>query len=122
MPRITLAVAVIAVIGVVSAAHAALPGRVVASKSASGQFAVTATNAMVKKPKGIWVNLIGKGVDTGLGVIACSRNFTVSSNSRSMKAAGLYRLPIQPAKADSCQVTASVGGSGRVTVQIRAAR
>jgi hypothetical protein len=124
MSRVTmaLAVVVIAATPVASIAYAALPGRVVASKSATGQFAVTAVNADVKKPKGIWVNLIGKGVNTGLAVIACERNFSVSSNSKNMKAPGLYRLPIQPVGANSCQVTASVGGSGRVTVQIRAKR
>jgi hypothetical protein len=122
MLRITVAVAVIGATAVASIAYAALPGRVVASKSVSGQVAVTATSATVRKPKGIWVNLIGRGVDNGLGVIACTRDFSVSSNSKSMKAPGLYRLPIQPAKADSCNVTASVGGSGKVTVQIRASR
>ena len=113
MFRTTLAVAVIG-LAAVSIAYAALPGRVVASKSATGQFAVTAVNATVKKPKGIWVNLIGKGVDNGLAVIACSRNFTVSSNSKDMNGPGVYRLPILPARADTCHVTASVGGGGRV--------
>jgi hypothetical protein len=122
MVRITLPAAAFAVVLAVGVAYAALPGRVVASKSASGQFAVTATSATVKKPKKIWVNLIGKGVENGLGVIACTRDFSVSSNSKDMTAAGLYRLPIQPVGADSCHVTASVGGSGRVTVQIRAQR
>ena len=52
MFRTALAVAVIG-LAAVSIAYAALPGRVVASKSATGQFAVTAVNATVKKPKGI---------------------------------------------------------------------
>jgi hypothetical protein len=122
MFRIIVLVAVVTATVIASIAYGALPGRVVASKSATGQFAVTATTATVKKPKGVWVNLIGKGVDTGLGVIACTRDFTVSSNSKNMKAPGLYRLPILPVRADTCHITASVGGSGRVTVQIRASR
>jgi hypothetical protein len=92
--------------------------RVVKSKSVSGQFAVTAVSATIKKPKrrGIAVRLIGR-VSSGNGVIACSRNFSVSSNSRTYSKAGTFTLPVM-VRADSCQVTASVGGSGKVTVQI----
>jgi hypothetical protein len=120
--RLTLAVAAITAAASLcgEVADAAVP-RVVASKSVSGQFAVTAVNATVKRPTGLWVRLKGN-VDTGSAVFACSRNFSVSSNSKEMTRAGLYPLRIRPARADSCNVTASVGGSGRVTVQILATR
>jgi hypothetical protein len=92
--------------------------KVVKSKSARGQFAVTAISATIKypKPKGIAVRLSGHGV-SGMGVVACSRGFTVTSNSRSFSRAGLFVLPSMRG-ADSCDVTASIAGSGSVSVRI----
>jgi hypothetical protein len=113
--------AVLAALCLSGTASAALPGKVVAKKSVSGTFAVTAISASVKKPKGLWIRFVGK-VTTGQAVVACSRGFSISSNPYSYKKAGLYRLPIKPSRADSCDVIGSVGGSGRVTVEIRAAR
>jgi len=100
----------------VGTAQASAGWHVVKSRSASGQFAVTAITATVNRPQGIAVRLRGP-VSTGTAVIACSRNFSVTSNSRSYKRAGLYVLPMMR-RASSCDVVASVGGSGRVTVQI----
>ena len=119
--RLTLSVAVIvsSVAVLADVAEAATP-RVVASKSVSGQFAVTATNATVRHPTGLWVRL--RGCSNGLAIVGCSRDFSVSSNSKSFTRAGMYRLAIRPARAETCSVTASVGGSGRVTVQILATR
>ena len=92
--------------------------RVVKQKSVSGAFAVTAINATIKRPKprGMAVRLIGR-VNSGNAVVACSKGFSIASNSRSYRRAGLYVLPMMRG-ADSCDVIASVGGSGRVTVQI----
>lgn len=90
--------------------------RVVKHASASGQFATTATSATIHHPKALAVRLIGN-VQSGFGVVACSKGFSISSNSRSFSHAGLHRLPMTKG-ADSCDVTASVGGSGKVTVQI----
>jgi hypothetical protein len=41
----------------------------------------------------------------------------VSSNSRTYTKAGTYVLPVMR-RAATCNVTASIGGSGKVTVQI----
>lgn len=89
---------------------------VVAKKSVSGEFAVTAVSATVNHPRALAVRLIGN-VSSGEGIVACSKGFSVSSNSRSYSHAGLFRLPMMRG-ADSCEVTASVGGSGKVSVQI----
>jgi hypothetical protein len=97
-------------------AHAAPGWKVVKSRSVSGQFAVTAISATVSTPKGVAVRLSGQ-VDSGNAVIACSRNFSVTSNSRSYRRAGFYVLPMMRA-ASRCHIVASVSGSGRVTVQI----
>jgi hypothetical protein len=103
-----------------SVAAAALPGHRVASKTASGQLAVTAIHATVKHPNAVYLRLVGR-VNTGMIVIACSRGYaTISSNSYNHNRAGLYRVPIRPARADSCQLVASAGGSGRITVELRA--
>jgi hypothetical protein len=92
--------------------------RIVKQGSTSGQFAVTAISGTVSKPnpRGIAIRLKGN-VTSGMGVVACVKGFSVASWSRSYSRAGLYVLPMT-ARADSCDITASVGGAGRVVVQI----
>lgn len=90
--------------------------RIAAQKSVSGEFAVTAISATVHHPRSLAVRLHGN-VDTGEAVVACPRGFSVSSNARSYSHAGTFRLPMAR-NADSCDITASVGGSGLVRVQI----
>jgi hypothetical protein len=99
-----------------SAIQAATRWHVVKRASVSGEFATTAINATIQHPKAIGVRLLGN-VQSGLAVVACSKGFSVSSNSRQYSHAGTFSLPITRG-ADSCDVTASVGGSGRLTVQI----
>ena len=86
---------------------------VVAQNSASGDFAVTATSATINHPHRIGVRFSG---GSGLAVWACSKGFSVSSWSRNY-GRGLHWLPYVGGKG-SCNVTVSVGGSGRVGVQI----
>ena len=114
----SLAIALAVAITSVSVASGVTGWRIVKQGSTSGQFAVTAINGTVSKPKprGIAIRLKGN-VTSGMGVIACAKGFSVASWSRSYSRAGLYVLPMT-ARADSCDVTASVGGSGRVVVQI----
>jgi hypothetical protein len=101
-------------------ASGALPGHRVASKTASGQFAITAVSAKVKHPHAVYLRLVGR-ISSGTIVIACSRGYTtISSNSYAHNRAGLYRVPVRPARADSCQLVASAGGSGRIMVELRA--
>ena len=87
--------------------------RVVAQRSAGGDFAVTATDATVHRPQHIAVRMIGGSGDI---VWACSRGFSIGSWSRSF-GRGLHELQHVRGQ-DSCDVTASIGGSGHVTVQI----
>ena len=103
-----------------SATAAATGWRVVKSGSSSGDFAVKAISASVNHPKAMEVRLLGR-VTSGNGTVACSKNFGIASWSRTYTRAGTYRLP-QTRNADNCQIVASVGGSGRVTVQILAYR
>ena len=117
--KLPIAALVVSLAWVAATNAAAAPGRLRAGKTVSGAFAVTAVNATVKNPRGIWVRFIG-GVTTGTAVIACSRGFSISSNHYSYSRAGTYRVPIRPVRADSCDVIASIGGSGRVRVEIRA--
>jgi hypothetical protein len=90
--------------------------KVIAHKSVSGEFAVTAVNASANHPRGLEVRLIGH-VQSGNAVVACSKGYSVSSNSREYSHSGTFGLPMTRG-ADSCDITASVGGSGKVTVQI----
>src|SRR4051794_27595575 len=89
--------------------------RVVKTKTATGQFAVTATSATIRHPRGLAVRFRGAGVQ-GQVVWACSKGFSVASWTRSY-GQGLHVLGHVRAK-DSCDVTASVSGQGRITVQI----
>jgi hypothetical protein len=89
--------------------------RVVKSKSVSGQFAATGIYATIKHPRGIAVRFIGSGVQ-GFAAWGCTKGFSVASWSRSY-GRGPHILGHVTGK-DSCDVTASVSGQGRVTVQI----
>lgn len=86
---------------------------VVKSKSASGDFAITAISATINNPHKIAVRFTG---GSGNAVWACDKGFSVSSYSREYKA-GLHQLSHVKGK-DSCDITASVGGEGHVRVQI----
>jgi hypothetical protein len=101
-----------------SAAGAATLGwRVVKSGSSTGDFAIKSIDATVSHPAKLAVRLIGN-VDNGTAIVSCSKGFTgVAAWSRSYSHAGTFVLP-QTRGADSCDVVAAVGGSGRVTVQI----
>jgi hypothetical protein len=113
--KAAIALSVVAVVGA-SSAFAGGGWKVVKRKSVGGQFAVTAVSATVRHPSAVGVRLLGR-VDSGTAVVACSKGFSVSSNSRSYRRAGTYKLPMMR-NPDRCDITASVGGSGRVTVQI----
>jgi hypothetical protein len=115
-----LIIAAIATLVLASTASATgLPGKRVAGKTVSGEFAVAAIHATVKHPHGLYLRLAGR-INSGMVVVGCSRNFSISSNSYKRNRAGLYRIPIKPSGADSCQLVASAGGSGRITVELRA--
>lgn len=98
-----------------------LPGRVVGRGSASGQFAIASASAEVSRPKAIYVRLVGN-VNNGTFILGCSKGFNISANNYNRNRAGLYRLPVKPLGADTCSVTAAVGGSGRIVVEIRAVK
>jgi|SRR5579862_5096225 len=104
----------------VASAVAVSGWRVVAHASASGQFAATATTATVQHPKALAVKLIGP-VSSGDVAVSCTKGFSISSNSRTYSHSGLFRLPMTHG-ADSCDIVASVGGSGHITVQVLARR
>ncbi len=97
-----------------------LPGKLVKAGRASGQFAVTSISADVKHPKALYGRATGHVSSTQF-VVSCSRGFTITSNSLSRRSAGLWKLPMM-SRPDSCTVIASVGGSGKVTIEIRAIR
>jgi hypothetical protein len=113
---VVVLVAVLALSG--PAVGAVVAWKVVKSKSATGEFAVTAISATVKNPKtrGIAVRLRGR-VSNGSATVACSKDFSIASWNRDYRRAGLYVVP-QMRGAESCQIVASVAGSGTVTVQI----
>ena len=114
----TLALAVVAALSFSASALSETSGwRVIKSKSVTGAFAVTAASATVKRPKGVAVRFIGRRV-RGSVVWACSKGSSVASWSRRREyGPGLYALRHVRGK-DSCNVTASVTGEGRITLQI----
>jgi hypothetical protein len=100
---------------ILCAAAIAVPGwHVVKQKSASGQFATVATSATLGHPNGIAVNLEG---GSGFTTWACSRGVASISSYSSNPGPGFHILA-HTGGASSCDVVASVGGSGHVVVQI----
>ncbi len=120
MLRALLVVVLVASIAC-GAAIAVVPGKVVARKSTSGGSAVAGATASIKKPRAIWVRFIGK-VNEGTVIVRCSKDLKVSSNSYHDNAAGLYKIPVKPPRADTCRVVATIIGSGRIVAEIRASR
>ena len=104
---------------VMGAASGSYGWRVVKSKTISGQFTVTAFNATVNHPRALAVRLKGQVQDASL-TVACSRGFTVSGYNKNFpNHAGLYRVPIKPRGASSCDLVAGFASSGgKATMQI----
>ena len=119
MNKFVAATGVLVASSLPAAAATAAPGKLRAAASASGAFAVTSAGATVNRPHHIWVRLVG-AAGSGTAVVSCSRGSSISANSYDYRRAGTYAIPIRPAGADSCRVVASVGGNGRVRVEIRA--
>ncbi len=110
----TAVLTLITVLAIAGAASASSGWHVVAHRSASGGFAAAATSATVNHPHRIAISLTH---GSGFVAWACSKGYTsISSWSRNY-GAGFHELSHVYGK-DSCDLTASVGGSGRVTVEI----
>jgi hypothetical protein len=113
----TIAFGVLTALATASVAFGAASGwRVVKQGAQSGDFAVTSISATIGHPSGIAVRLIGQ-VTGGNAIWACTKGFGVSSWMRRYNHAGFYVVPFVRGN-DSCDVTASVAGYGRVVVQI----
>jgi hypothetical protein len=120
MRRVVLLAVTPILLGAINANAATTGWHVVKSGSSNGQFAIQAINATVNHPIALSVRLAGS-VHNGTAVVSCSKGFGIGSWSRSYSHAGTFRLPMTR-RADSCDIIASVGGSGRVVVQILAYR
>jgi hypothetical protein len=92
---------------------------VIGRAHSSGDFAATATNATAKHPHALAVLVHGSGV-SGFAAVACTKGFSVGAKSTSYKGAGLHQLRLPIANAESCDVTASIGGSGHISISILA--
>jgi hypothetical protein len=119
--RLTIALALMALLACVATASATATGlRVIGSSSASGQFAVTAASGSKKRANSVWIRGYGRSL-RGFAAVACSRGFSIGSRSttlNNMRSGRLYRLRL-PMRGD-CDVTASLSGSGRIRLQILA--
>jgi hypothetical protein len=109
---------VLVVAGIFAASAAAAGWRVIGHASSSGDFASAAASGTAKHPHQLAVRLTGHGV-SGFGSVACSKGVaSIGSKSTNYAGAGLHLLKLPFSGADSCQVVASVGGQGHITVQI----
>jgi hypothetical protein len=121
-----LKLVVVVTVGLVTASAASLAlaaasgWRVIGHASASGDFAVAAASGSANHPGTLAVRVTGGGAVSGLGIVACSKGFgSIGSTSTDFK--GHYKvLKLPMKKADSCQVTASASGSGRLKLEILA--
>jgi hypothetical protein len=90
--------------------------RVVKSKSVSGQFAATGTSATLRRPKGAAVRFLGRNVQAGRVMWACSKGVSVANRWGSYRW-GLHVLRHVRGK-DSCFISAGASSEGRITVEI----
>lgn len=117
---LVLVVVVLISAAVATAALGAQQLRVLGRASSAGDFAVAAASGSKQRPGGMWVRAYGRDLSV-IAVIACSRGFSVGSRSQEIPSAvsgRLYRLRLPLTSADSCDVTASVSGSGSIRIQI----
>jgi hypothetical protein len=102
----------------ISASAKAFGWRVIGHAGSSGDFASAAANGTADRPHQLAVRLAGSGV-SGLAAVACTKGVaSIGTKSTSYSGAGLHLLKLPFGGASSCQVTASVGGSGRISIQI----
>jgi hypothetical protein len=101
-----------------AALAATAPGTLRAAKSATGAYATATASATIRRPRAIWVRLIG-GAPTGNSVVICSIGSSNIVNRYQYGHGGIYRIIVQPAKADRCQVIANGGSTGQIRVEIR---
>jgi hypothetical protein len=105
---------------VLAADAAAASWRVIGRASSSGDFAVAAASGSVDNPNQIAVNVSARGA-SGFAVVACSKGIgSIGSKSTQFSGAGTHTLKLPMRNPDSCDVTASGSGSGRVVVKILA--
>jgi len=91
---------------------------VIGRASSSGDFASAAANGTARHPHALAVRIKGGGV-SGFAAVACSKGIaSIGSKSTNYKGAGIHRLRMPFSNASSCDVTASVGGSGHISIQI----
>lgn len=117
--RGALAVAVLACTVAVAANAATQGWRIVARAHSSGSFAATAASATVNHPRALAVRLSGRGV-SGFAAVACTKGFSIGSKSTQYRGAGLHVLKLPFGSAESCDITASIGGMGSISLQILA--
>ena len=90
--------------------------RVVKSKSVGGQFAATGTSATLWRPRGAAVRFLGRNVQAGRVMWACSKGVSVASRQGSYRW-GLHVLRDVRGK-DSCHISAGASSEGGITVEI----
>ena len=90
--------------------------RILKAGSAGGNFAARSIHATVSRPQALAVRLFGN-VDTGMQIVSCRKGARVATWRVSYSRPGTFPLPMTRG-ARSCDIVASVGGPGRVTVQI----
>jgi hypothetical protein len=117
--RLSAVLALLALTGCLAGVAAAAGWHVIGSSASSGDFAVTAANGSAHHPHHLAVRLSGRGV-SGFAAVACSKGFSIGSKTTNYKGAGIHLLKLPMSNASSCDVTASVSGSGRITLRILA--
>jgi len=117
--RTALAVGVVALVTAPAALGVAQGWHVIGHGSASGDFAAAAASGTASHPHQLAVRVTGKGTQ-GFAAVACSKGYGIGSKSTHWSGSGLHLLKLPMKGSESCDVTASASGSGRVTVAILA--
>jgi hypothetical protein len=117
MKRAVLSAALLGAVVFAASAHAAT-WHGIGHAASSGSIATAAANATVHHPHQLAVKLTGQDV-SGFAAVACSRGLaSLGTKTTSYTGAGLHHLKLPSKKATACQVTATLGGTGKISIKI----
>jgi hypothetical protein len=97
------------------------PGKVIARAKGSGSYAIAVAHGQVDQPRALYARFTGK-IGEATTLVECLTGIEATSKTYGRRSAGTQRLPVKPAGSDTCHVTATAYGSGRIVAEIRAVR
>jgi hypothetical protein len=118
---VTLSVTVtVTVLAVVATTALAAGWHTVGRGSAGGDFAIATADGDASHPSALAVSVRGGGI-SGMAIVTCDKGISsIGSKTTNFSGSGLHRLKFPMSHPASCNVVASVSGSGRLSLKILA--